>query len=180
MEIRGPVKLETGFHVPAGSAMVGLTITQANPGRPLRAGGESSYRIEVTNQTRSVQQDVAVTVILPKNLLPVPLGTTPSHSPIDGQEIHFLPVENVYPKERLVFHVRVRAREPGPVKVQAQRSHRGSPQPILVETTTTILPESEAGSGDEPGKQGKSGGESSSDSAATRLRYSSWCFGRHE
>ena len=104
-----------------------------------RVGKEFTYKIEVTNRTFTVH-DVAITVTLPENLLPVALGTTPGDATIDGREVRFPPLANLFGGEPRAYYVRVLPQKPGDAKVQAQLTQRGSSRPILVDTVTQILP----------------------------------------
>jgi uncharacterized repeat protein (TIGR01451 family) len=117
----------------------GLHMTMASLTQPARVGKEFTYKIEVTNQSRTVQSDVAVTVTLPENLQPVPLGTTPNNAKIDGQKVQF-PPSDMFGGEPRAYYVRVLPQKPGDAKAHAQLTQRGSPQPILVDTVTQILP----------------------------------------
>ena len=123
---------------PAGAGTGGLRMTLASLTQPARVGKEFTYKIEVTNQTPA--HDVALTVTLPENLRPVPLGTIPGDATIDGREVRFPPLANLFGGEPRVYYVRVLPQKPGDAKVRAQLTQRGSPQPILVDTVTQILP----------------------------------------
>ena len=148
---------------PAGAGTGGLRMTLASLTQPARVGKEFTYKIEVTNQAPAAPSrsggagrpdpyridvtnralavhDVAVTVTLPENLLPVALGTTPGNATIDGREVRFPPLANLFGGEPRVYYVRVLPQKPGDAKVRAQLTQRGSSQPILVDTVTQILP----------------------------------------
>jgi uncharacterized repeat protein (TIGR01451 family) len=114
-------------------------MTLASLTQPARVGKEFTYKIEVTNPTQTAH-DVAVTVTLPENLLPVALGTMPGDATIDGREVRFLPLANLFAGEPRAYYVRVLPQKPGDAKVRAQLTQQGSPQPILVDTVTQILP----------------------------------------
>jgi uncharacterized repeat protein (TIGR01451 family) len=117
-----------------------IEVTNPTPAAPSRNGGAGRpYGIDATNQALAVH-DVAVTVTLPENLLPVALGTTPGDATIDGREVRFPPLANLFGGEPRVYYVRVLPQKPGDAKVRAQLTQRNSSQPILVDTVTQILP----------------------------------------
>jgi uncharacterized repeat protein (TIGR01451 family) len=122
-----------------------LSMVVADRMESVPTGSPVTYDIQVDNNGQATERQVSVVVVIPPELTLVPLETSgppvaPGHKR-DGNTIRFNPVPELEPGGRLLYRVRVRAAQPGEVKLRAQLSSQNLPQPIVVEEDTLIFEE---------------------------------------
>lgn len=110
---------------------------------PGTVGRELTYEILVSNAGNASDTGVAVTVTLPDQLTPLPVGTSGASGPgrfqIAGQVVRFEPVAEIRPGERLRYQVRVRANQVGQVRIRAEARSTRTQTPLVEEESTTII-----------------------------------------
>lgn len=123
------------------AASSGLSLTISTLHEPVAVGKELTYVIQATNNGRTDEEQVAVKVTVPSQMLPVRLGTTgDSRANFDTQAntVTFDPVDRLPPGETLTYRLRVQAREQtADARVKAEVTSRTQRQ--LAEARTTIV-----------------------------------------
>jgi len=123
-------------------AAANLKLLIASRANPIKAGGESSYQIVVTNQGTDPEPKVVLSVTIPSVMQFVGAqDKSPSPATIDGQTVHFDPIKLLQPNESLVFEIRVRADKAGKAIVRAEVTSENQAKPQSVDTTTSIFAE---------------------------------------
>ena len=95
---------------------------------PIDAGKQKTFVIRVVNNGQVPDYQVTLAVVLPPEMEVVRFSTVgpPSTEPhFDGSIIRFDPVEQIDVGESLEYRIRVSAREPGDVRIQAELSSQG-------------------------------------------------------
>ena len=138
-----------------GPGATGLRLSMAATTEPVRSGREFTYVIEISNQGASAEDQVDLSVTLPRELIPAPLSTTgPTLEPdgaaslrrpdIRGQTIRFPSVAKLAPRQVARYRVGAQATTvPTPAKVTVTASVRTQSQvlPLTEQVQTTINPQ---------------------------------------
>lgn len=123
-------------------AAANLKLLIASRANPIKAGGETSFQIVVTNQGADPEPKVALSVTIPSVMQFVGAqGQNPSPATIDGQTVRFDPIKQLRPGESLVFEVHVRASGAGKAIVRAEVTSANLPKPLVSETSTSVFTE---------------------------------------
>jgi uncharacterized repeat protein (TIGR01451 family) len=120
-----------------------LSVTVTDNRDPTMVGADNTFEIRVQNNTAASDRNVQVTVLVPPELTPSPVGTSgPAQYAVEGQTVRFGPVQELRPGEPIVYRVLTRGARPsnGPVQVQAQVTSANSPQPITATQGATVVP----------------------------------------
>lgn len=155
------VQGEDGLRLPIRAAGAGTPSTSGMPGgagqpgaSPLRVSlktltlygliavdRELTYAVRVENTSPTAEErDVAVSVEVPPEMIPVAFGTTgPTASTFKGQVVAFEPKARVQPGESLEYRVRVQAKRPGSTAVRARVTSQSLREPLVAETPATIV-----------------------------------------
>ncbi|MGQ9576720.1 MAG: hypothetical protein ACUVUC_15540 [Thermoguttaceae bacterium] len=122
---------------PSGPPPLDLTLRTYH--EPVSLGRELTYLVSVANRGQTDQTQVTVTVELPPELIPVPVGTVgPAGRTIQRQLVAFEPVSRLAPGGALEYRVRAQARKPGKVRVVAAVTSQSLREPNTAELWTTI------------------------------------------
>jgi uncharacterized repeat protein (TIGR01451 family) len=120
----------------------GLTVSVSDRRDFVAVGKELTYEVLVTNNSSQPDRGVTVSVRVPPEMTPIPLGTSgPARASISGQQVLFEPVVEMRPNETLRYQIRVMANRQGEVRFQAQATSANSPTPVVKEETTSIFGE---------------------------------------
>lgn len=119
---------------------VNLSVSVADQRDPVAVGNETTYEILVTNNANRPDQQVALAVTLPQQLVLNQVGTAgPSQSFVQGNAVRFAPVAEIRPGETLTYRIRARALQPGDARIRVELTSTASPTPITAEETTTVF-----------------------------------------
>ena len=146
--------LPLGQAAPAPGA-TGLRISMTATTEPVRSGREFTYVIEISNQGTTAESQVDLSVTLPKELIPAPLGTTgptlepdgaasPRRPDIQGQTIRFATVAKLAARQVARYRVGAQATTVATsVKVTTTATVRTQSQilPLTEQVQTTINPQ---------------------------------------
>ena len=117
-----------------------LTLAATDLRDPVTVGAETTYEIQVQNGNQATDRDVELSVTLPPQLTPSPVGTSgPAASTIQGQMIYFAPVAELPAGATLTYRVLAKGALPGAAQVNVQVSSANMPQPIGTQVSTTVL-----------------------------------------
>ena len=108
---------------------------------PIAVGRDLTYTVRVDNTSATAEaRDVAVSVEVPPEMVPVPFGTTGPTTPMPkGQVVTFEPKSRVLPGDSLEYRVRVRAIKPGKIRIQAKVTSQSLREPQVAEAWTTVV-----------------------------------------
>lgn len=125
---------------PPGTAETRVTLSASDLRDPVEVGRQFTYEIRVGNPGQTPARGVRLTVRIPDNLLPVPLGTTgPTPVSIQGQNVQFDTLAEIAPGRTVIYRVRVHARAAGEARLQAEATLQGQAPPMRIEETTTVV-----------------------------------------
>lgn len=110
-------------------------------------GEEVIYEISVKNQGEAPDQDVQITAQLPQGVQFV-RAEGETQGQVEGGTITFNPVEQLGPDETASWQIRVRAQNPGAVRLRVELSSRQLDEPVREEEPTRLVP-----SGEQPQQQ---------------------------
>ena len=120
----------------ASSASLSVDVTTLHD--PVAAGKSLTYVVLVTNRGRTDDSQVVVKVAVPPEMIPSLLETYPRAN-VKGQTVEFPPADRIAAGDTLTYRVRVQAKTPGEVRVQAQVTSANQKQPVTAERKTTII-----------------------------------------
>ena len=121
-------------------AQSGLTINVIDLTDPVPKGEKLTYKIIVSNDGASSEQNVSVVATVPRGMIPVQAGATgPRGRTITGQIVRFDPVAKIRPGEQREFQVVVQTLEAGQPTFRAEVTSDKLPQPLGAEATTDVL-----------------------------------------
>ncbi len=124
---------------PAAPGTTGLTVSIRTMSEPVAVGRELTYIVKVGNEGPRDENQVALTVELPPEMILNRLVTTgPTQPSVKGQTVTFDPKARVARGETLEYRVRAQARKPGKVRVQARVTSLDVREPVVDEVRTTI------------------------------------------
>jgi hypothetical protein len=107
---------------------------------PVAQGKEFTYRIQIRNNGAAPDRQVTLTVTVPRELVPVRLGTYgPTAAEFSGQTIRFAPIGELAPGQTAEYRVRVRAQGAGEVALQARVQAENLRLPLIEEAKTLIF-----------------------------------------
>jgi uncharacterized repeat protein (TIGR01451 family) len=111
---------------------------------PVKEGNDVTYEIRVTNTGTAAARNVALLVIVPKEMSVIRLGTTGGTGyDIDdtnlNQNVRFNPVVEIPAGGKETFRVRVRAMKAGELTAEAVLKSDGMPRPLSVKQKTTVF-----------------------------------------
>lgn len=133
-----------GAPAPAASGESGgLTLSLTGTGNSIPSGRTETYTITVTNQGRSIDRLVRLTVQLPVGMTPSALGTTGppfAKARIDRQTVSFDGVPELRSGDSLTYRVVAQTRQVGQMKVRAEVTSMNQPRPVSVEKVTEVTP----------------------------------------
>ncbi len=104
---------------------------------PICVGDTTSYKIDVTNQGSEPDENVRVTVRLPRELVPV-AGTGVTQGQIAGQTVTFVPYSPLSPRQKVEWRVDARAKERGDARVKVEVMSDSITTPIVQEESTIV------------------------------------------
>lgn len=105
---------------------------------PIEAGGETSYEIRVLNQGTKASANVRVAVVLPSGMQPVDASGPVAHV-VDGSQVVFEPLTRLAPKADATYQVRVKAHQPGDMRVRVQLLSEEMQTPVTKEESTRVF-----------------------------------------
>ena len=118
-----------------GLAAINFQLSDVND--PIEAGGQTAYEVRVTNQGSKAATGIRVVAILPPEMKPLS-AEGPVRYKIDGQRIVFDPLKQLAPKADTAFTIKVKALEPGDLRLQVQISTDDIREPITKEESTRV------------------------------------------
>jgi uncharacterized repeat protein (TIGR01451 family) len=104
---------------------------------PIEAGGQTSYEVRVTNQGTKAAGNVRLVAVLPPEMKPL-AAEGPVRYKVDGQRVVFEPLKQLAPKGDATFTIKVKATEPGDLRMQVQVSTDEIREPITKEESTRV------------------------------------------
>jgi len=118
-----------------GLAAINFQLADLND--PVEAGGQTSYEIRVTNQGSKAASNVRIVALAPAEMKLV-AAEGPVRYKIEGQRIVFDPLKQLGPKSDVTFTVKVKALEPGDLRMQVQITTDEIREPITKEESTRV------------------------------------------
>lgn len=118
-----------------GLAAINFQLADLND--PVEAGGQTSYEIRVTNQGSKAASNVRIVALAPAEMKLVS-AEGPVRYKIEGQRIVFDPLKQLGPKSDATFTLKVKALEPGDLRMQAQITTDEIREPITKEESTRV------------------------------------------
>jgi len=138
----GPTPGTSGMPGPAGApGASALDVTVKTLHEPVAVSRELTYIVRVDNSGPNAveERQVTVSVQIPPEMILVRIGTSgPTQPEFSGQTVTFAPASRLAPGETLEYRVRVQAKKPGTVRIQAGVTSQSVRMPRLGETSTTI------------------------------------------
>ncbi len=104
---------------------------------PVEIGSEETYEVKITNQGSADLNNVKLAFTLPPNEEFIS-GGGPSEVSKTGSSIVTAPLAVLHPKDRVVWHIVVKALQPGDVRVQVDLSSDEFQKPIREEESTRL------------------------------------------
>ncbi|NQU25341.1 MAG: DUF11 domain-containing protein [Candidatus Nealsonbacteria bacterium] len=120
----------------------GLAMKVTGLTNPVRKGGQLTYEVEVTNEGSVADTQVVLTATVPLGMIPARLGTTTQPQigfDVPGQTFFFAPVARLRPGEKLVYRIRVLARESGNLTFRTELASDGLDRPLRGQETTEVF-----------------------------------------
>jgi uncharacterized repeat protein (TIGR01451 family) len=118
-----------------GLAAINFQLADVND--PVEAGGQTSYEIRVTNQGSKAAANIRVVAVAPAEMKLIS-AEGPVRYQIEGQRIVFEPLKQLGPKSDASFTVKVKALEPGDLRMQVQIATDEIREPITKEESTRV------------------------------------------
>lgn len=118
-----------------GLAAINFQLADLND--PVEAGGQTSYEIRVTNQGSKTASNVRIVALAPAEMKLV-AAEGPVRYKIEGQRIVFDPLKQLGPKSDATFTLKVKALEPGDLRMQVQITTDEIREPITREESTRV------------------------------------------
>jgi uncharacterized repeat protein (TIGR01451 family) len=119
-----------------GLAAINFQLTDAND--PIEVNGQTTYEVRVTNQGTKSASGVRLVAVVPREMKPIS-AEGPVRYKIDGQRIVFDPLKQLAPKADTAYTIKVKALEPGDVRLQVQVSTDDIREPVSKEESTRVF-----------------------------------------
>ena len=115
-------------------------MTVQTPNNPVKVNGDATYRVTVTNTAAESQKQVQLTIIIPDNMVitaPQPQG--PTTATIEGQTVRFSAIQELLPREKVNFDLRLRAVRAGSSKVVAELRGLNQAEPLTASEVANVV-----------------------------------------
>ncbi len=104
---------------------------------PLLVGGETTYRIRVTNQGTAQDSNIAILVRFPSGMSPVS-ASGDTEGTVTGQIVKFAPYGTLQAKEAIEFVVRAKATSVGDQRIKVELTSKLLRTPVVEEESTHV------------------------------------------
>jgi uncharacterized repeat protein (TIGR01451 family) len=136
LQIEGLAEVRTTHAIRiAASPLLRLEVTAHD--NPVTLASETTYEVRVYNQGTVPASGVRLRMVLPDNLLPIQ-ASAPTRWQIQGQQVHFAPVEQMRGRVAAVYRIRMRGVREGIGRFRIELTAEGLPKPIEQELTCRI------------------------------------------
>jgi uncharacterized repeat protein (TIGR01451 family) len=105
---------------------------------PVEVGGQTTYRITVTNQGSATATNVAITAMLPGQEEFVSADGPTAHELTGTSTVKFQPVSALEPKDSVTFNVTIKATAPGDVRFRTELRSDQIGEPVFETESTTL------------------------------------------
>jgi hypothetical protein len=104
---------------------------------PIEIGNETTYEVHVVNQGSKATSNVRLTIDLPPQLKPLAVEG-PTRYQVAGNRVIFDPLPQLAPKAETGYRVRVKAVQPGDLRVPFQLLTDDMQSPVTKEESTRV------------------------------------------
>ncbi len=116
-----------------------LSVAVADQADPIRAGGDTTYQIVVTNSGVGPARQVALAVTVSPEMTITKVQTSPVRGTMFPRSVRFTPIAEVRAGESITFELRVRGDRAGTGNLHAEVTSDRDKTPIAADESTQIL-----------------------------------------
>ncbi len=116
-----------------------MSIAVADQADPIRAGGETTYQIVLSNNGAGRAKQVALSVTVSPEMTITEVHTSPVRGTMFPRSVKFTPIAEIRPGESITFELRVRGDRAGTGRLHAEVTSDQDRSPIVADETTQIL-----------------------------------------
>ncbi|MBL9149467.1 MAG: DUF11 domain-containing protein [Phycisphaerae bacterium] len=106
---------------------------------PVEVGGETTFVATVTNQGSADDDDIRIVLTLPAEMEFVSCDGPGPKATVNGKTVNLGPVSDLFPQQKAVWTIRVKATGSGDVRSQWSMTSKQFTKPILETESTTLF-----------------------------------------
>ncbi|HTU19663.1 MAG TPA: hypothetical protein VMG10_16500 [Gemmataceae bacterium] len=114
-----------------------LMLEMVDTDDPIEVNSETSYEVRITNTGSKVETDIKLLATIPDKM-EFKSATGPARFHEEGKTIVFEPLEKLAPKADAIFHINVKAQDPGTVRFKIQMTSTNLTEPVIKMEATRI------------------------------------------